>query len=76
MGIPSLTKYRVVWRRVGAWDTFEHRLEAPDSAEAQAESTRQVQEALGSNVELWRIVEVGEAGASRMTVLLGYPTVL
>ena len=74
--IPSLTKYCVTWRRVGDRDTFEHHLAASDCEEARAESARQVQHALGTNAQLWKIVEIVEAETSRLTLQLRYPTAL
>ncbi|HTS27449.1 MAG TPA: hypothetical protein VMH81_16340 [Bryobacteraceae bacterium] len=76
MAIPSLKNYRVVWRRIGDWDTFEHHLSAPDCDQAQAESSRHVQQALGTNARLWRIVEVAESGSAELILPIHFPTVL
>jgi hypothetical protein len=76
MGTKNSFRYRVVWRRVGNGDTFEHCVAASAREEARVESARQVQLALGANAQLWDIVEIAEAETSRLTLALRYPVIL
>ncbi len=54
----AVSRYVVIWRRVGAKETFRHRVAASDGLEAFLASREQVQLALGPNSEVWELENV------------------